>query len=171
MSELTNLNADKTASSRPDNGSARRGRTRRIGSSRRPMNWSARSMLIRYGRRRCDRDQKKQIPRCELPAGFLFRITSFSSSHHPPSRPSHTFPPSTPRRTYVLIPPVFGMAEIKARKAVFTCSAVVKTFATSGSITATRVAVQPGGDNRTIRLMKVMREIGKFRMVRRVVPA
>jgi hypothetical protein len=33
------------------------------------------------------------------------------------------------------------------------------------------VAVQPGGDNRTIQLMKVMRGIGKFQMVRRVVPA
>gem|GEM_PF-6420773 len=31
----------------------------------------------------------------------------------------------------------FGIAEIKARNAVFTCSAVVNTFATSGSITAT----------------------------------
>lgn len=32
----------------------------------------------------------------------------------------------------------FGMAEIKARKALLTCSVVVNTFATSGSITATR---------------------------------
>ncbi len=31
-----------------------------------------------------------------------------------------------------------GMAEIKARRALLTCSAVVNTFATSGSITATR---------------------------------
>jgi hypothetical protein len=30
-----------------------------------------------------------------------------------------------------------GMAEIRARRVLLTCSAVVKTFATSGSITAT----------------------------------
>ena len=32
---------------------------------------------------------------------------------------------------------LFGMAEINARNALFTASVVVKTFATSGSITAT----------------------------------